>query len=87
MISFGFGEALLIFLFLFLIVLLLALLSPARSLEKNVRNRITDLIIVGLVLWHSPDTKFAGMVIFFYGFGILMYEKYKEGKREALNSK
>ena len=86
MLSFGVSEALLILLTLFVILLLFAVLNPAKSLEKSIRNRITDLIIVGLVLFYSPNLKIAGMVIFIYGFGLLLYEKYQEGKREALNT-
>lgn len=84
-VSFGVNEMIIVLLVIFIIVLLLVLLSPAKSLERSVRNRIADLLVIGLVLWHAPDFKFAGMVIFFYGFGILLYEKYQEGKREALD--
>ncbi len=86
MLSFGVSEALLILLTLFVILLLFAVLNPAKSLEKSIRNRITDLIIVGLVLFYSPNLKIAGMVVVTYGFGLLLYEKYQEGKREALNT-
>jgi len=86
LLSFGVSEALLILLTLFVILLLFAVLNPAKSLEKSIRNRITDLIIVGLVLFYSPNLKIAGMVVVTYGFGLLLYEKYQEGKREALNT-
>lgn len=86
MIGFGVNELIIILLVIFLILLLVSILNPAKTLERSTRNRVKDLIIVGLVLWYSPSSTLAGMVIFFYGFGLLLYEKYQEGKREALNS-
>ena len=87
MVSFGANEMMIVLFVVFIIVLLLSVLNPAKSLEESRRNRVKDLIVVGLILWFSPSAKIAGMVIFFYGFGILLYEKYQEGKREALNSR
>ncbi|WP_456477754.1 hypothetical protein [Geoglobus ahangari] len=87
MVSFGANEMIIVLLVIFIIVLLLSVLNPAKSLEESRRNRVKDLIVVGLILWFSPSVKVAGMVIFFYGFGILLYEKYQEGKREALGQK
>ncbi|NOY11242.1 MAG: hypothetical protein GXO67_03990 [Archaeoglobi archaeon] len=87
MVSFGANEMIIVLLVIFIIVLLLSVLNPAKSLEESRRNRVKDLIVVGLILWFSPSVKVAGMVVFLYGFGILLYEKYQEGKREALNSR
>jgi len=83
---FGANEMIIVLFAIIIIVLLLSVLNPAKSLEENRRNRVKDLIVVGLILWFSPSVNIAGMVIFFYGFGILLYEKYQEGKREALDS-
>ncbi len=83
----GVNELIIILLLIFIMLLFLSVFNPAKSLEENKRNRIKDLLIAGLILWFSPSVKIAGMLIFLYGFGILLYEKYLEGKREALNSK
>ncbi len=82
------------------LVLLLGLVyyfRQAHASQKN-RNRIIDLLVIGVILLASPklsayiNTRFtsepagindpfeiAGILIFAYGWGILIVEKFREG--------
>lgn len=60
----GTNELLTILLVIFIIVLLLSVLNQAKSLEESMRNRVKDIIVLGLILWFSPSAKIAGMVIY-----------------------
>ena len=86
MISLGANELMIVLLLIFIMLLFLSVFNSAKSLEESKRNRIKDLLVAGLILWFSPSAKIAGVLIFLYGFGILLYEKYQEGKREVVNS-
>lgn len=71
-----------------------ALIRQMRTLEKAQARRILDLMIIGSILFwldifipqeRSGDIKIqttAGMLIFLYGYGLLVMEKYREGRRE-----
>ncbi len=69
----------------FLLILLFAIsvLRRAEKLEESKRFRVRDLIVVGFILSFSPTIQVAGILIFWYGFGILLYEYYKLGKSGA----
>lgn len=66
-----------------------------RTLEGYQARRIFDLMIIGAILYLldflMPQERggqtiilgTAGILIFLYGYGILLLEKYHEGRREA----
>jgi hypothetical protein len=66
-----------------------------RALEKSQARRILDLMVIGAILYlldflmpqerggQTIIPRTSGMLIFLYGYGILMVEKYREGKREV----
>ncbi|ADC65098.1 hypothetical protein Ferp_0932 [Ferroglobus placidus DSM 10642] len=81
----NFIQGFVVVLLIFALWILLAFL-PTRDLNESVKKRTRDLIIVGLILWLSPDLKSAGAFVFFYGYALLLYEKYQKGRKEVDNS-
>ncbi len=71
------------------------LVKQLRTLEKSQARRILDLMVIGAILYlldiFMPKTlggqtiilRTAGMLIFLYGYGFLIMEKYREGRREV----
>lgn len=71
------------------------LIKQLRTLESSQARRILDLMVIGAILYlldiFMPKTlggqtiilRTAGVLIFLYGYGILLLEKYREGRREA----
>ncbi|MFZ2411931.1 MAG: hypothetical protein WAW23_10200 [Candidatus Methanoperedens sp.] len=71
------------------------LIKQLRTLEKSEARRILDLMVIGAILYlldfFMPKTlggqtiilRTAGMLIFLYGYGLLILEKYREGRREV----
>lgn len=71
------------------------LIKQLRTLEKSQARRILDLMVIGAILYlldfFMPKTlggqtiilRTAGMLIFLYGYGLLILEKYREGRKEA----
>ena len=72
-----------------------ATIKQLRTLEKSQVRRIIDLMVIGAILYlldfllpqerggQTIILRTAGILIFLYGYGILLLEKYREGKREA----
>jgi Ca2+/Na+ antiporter len=72
-----------------------ALIKQLRTLEKTQARRILDLMVIGSILFwldiifpqeFSGEIKIqatAGMLIFLYGYWLLILEKYREGRRDA----
>ena len=70
-------------------------LKQLRTLESSQSRRILDLMIIGAILYlldflmpqerggQTIILRTAGLLIFLYGYGILLLEKYREGRREA----
>ncbi|TRZ88832.1 MAG: hypothetical protein D4R88_06865 [Methanosarcinales archaeon] len=70
-----------------------SLIKQLRTLEKTQARRIFDLMVIGSILYWldililqegSGGIKIqaaAGMLIFLYGYGLLVLEKYREGRR------
>ncbi|MEW6173385.1 MAG: hypothetical protein AB1510_10025 [Bacillota bacterium] len=59
----------------------------AHTSQKN-KKRIVDLLVIGVVLWVTPKLsthikmdpfEIGGILIFAYGWGILIIEKFWEG--------
>ncbi len=71
------------------------LIKQLRTLEKTQARRILDLMVIGSILFwldilipqgRSGEIRIqatAGMLIFLYGYGLLVLEKYRQGRREA----
>jgi len=71
------------------------LIKTTARLEKTQARRILDLMVIGSILFwldilipqeSSGETKIqatAGLLIFLYGYGLLLLEKYREGRGEA----
>ncbi|MBU4340057.1 MAG: hypothetical protein KKD46_03960 [Euryarchaeota archaeon] len=69
------------------------LFKQLRTLEKTQARRILDLMVIGSILYwldifipqeRGGEIKIqatAGMLIFLYGYGLLVLEKYREGRR------
>ena len=63
----------------------------ARSLERNHRARVVDVVIIGSIIYLisiisdiikiNPMT-LSGILTFIYGFIILIYYKFREGLKE-----
>lgn len=95
MISIGIAEMLAVIFVLVIIYAAYSLLKQLRTLENSQARRILDLMVIGLILYLldfflprelAGQTKIlgtAGMLIFLYGFGILLLEKYREGRKEV----
>ncbi len=72
-----------------------ATIKQLRTLEKSQARRILDLMVIGAVFYlldflmpqerggQTIILRTAGMLIFLYGYGILLIEKYREGRKEA----
>lgn len=66
-----------------------------RTLESSQARRILDLMVIGAVFYlldflltkerggQTIILRTAGILIFLYGYGILLLEKYREGRKEA----
>lgn len=66
-----------------------------RTLESSQARRILDLMVIGAILYlldifmpkglggQTIILRTAGILIFLYGYGILLLEKYREGRKEA----
>lgn len=71
------------------------LIKQLRTLEKFQARRILDLMVIGAVLYlldifmseglggQTIILRTAGMLIFLYGYVLLLIEKYLQGRREA----
>ncbi|MDD5616750.1 MAG: hypothetical protein PHH85_11165 [Candidatus Methanoperedens sp.] len=71
------------------------LIKQLRTLEKTQARRIFALMVIGSLLYwldifipqeRSGGIKIqaaAGLLIFLYGYGLLVLEKYREGRREV----
>ena len=71
------------------------LLKQLRTLEPSQTRRIQDIMITGAILYllnvftprelggQTPVLTMAGTLIFLYGYGLLLIEKFREGRREA----
>ena len=71
------------------------LIKQLRSLESSQARRILDLMVIGAVLYlldfimpqerggQRIILRTAGLLIFLYGYGILLLEKFREGRREV----
>lgn len=69
------------------------LIKQLRTLEKNQARRISDIMVIGSILYwlnifipqeRGGEIKIqatAGMLILLYGYGLLVLEKYREGRR------
>lgn len=74
-----------------------ATLKQLNTLEKSQARRILDLMVIGAILYlldflmpqerggQTIILRTAGMLIFLYGYGILLLEKYREGARGKIN--
>lgn len=72
-----------------------ATIKQLRTLESSQARRILDLMVIGAILYlldflmpqerggQTIILRTAGMLIFLYGYGILLIEKYREGRRET----
>lgn len=71
------------------------MIKHLRTLDKSQARRILDLMVIGAVLYlldflmpqerggQTIILRTAGMLIFLYGYGLLILEKYREGRKEA----
>ena len=72
-----------------------ATIKQLRTLESSQVRRIFDLMVIGAVFYlldflltkerggQTIILRTAGLLIFLYGYGILLMEKYREGRRET----
>ncbi len=70
-------------------------IKQLRTLENSQVRRIIDLMVIGAILYlldfllpqerggQTIIMRTAGMLIFLYGYGILLLEKYREGRMEV----
>lgn len=70
-------------------------IKQLRTLEISLSRRILDLMVIGIILYllellmpqerggHTIILRTAGLFIFLYGYGILLVEKYREGREET----
>lgn len=85
-----------VFLLILSILFYRSIIKHTLTLKREDRNRILDLLIIGsIIYWMGlmslPDANklsdmqftLSGMLIFVYGFLILLYKKYKEGYEEG----
>jgi len=91
----GIGEILVGIMAIVLAYIAYVLIKQLRALEKTQARRILDLMVIGSILFwldilipqeSSGETKIqaaAGILIFLYGYGLLLLEKYREGIGEA----
>ncbi|MFZ3383956.1 MAG: hypothetical protein WA144_08525 [Candidatus Methanoperedens sp.] len=71
-----------------------ATIKQLHTLDKSQAQRILDLMVIGAILYlldflmpqerggQTIILRTAGMLIFLYGYGILLLEKYREGKKK-----
>ena len=82
----------------FVIVVLYAAYTTIKqlhTLDKPQARRILDLMVIGAILYlldflmpqerggQTIILRTAGLLIFLYGYGILVLEKYREGRRDV----
>ncbi len=91
----GTAEILLGVVILILAYIAYSLIKQLRTLEKSQAHRIQDIMVTGAVIyWLNLFTPrelggqmlvltTAGMLIFLYGYGLLLIEKFRQGRREA----
>ncbi len=84
-----------ILIFLAIIYAAYTTIKQLRTLEKSQARRILDLVVIGAILYlldifmpkglggQTIILRTAGMLIFLYGYGLLLIEKYRQGRREA----
>ena len=84
-----------ILIFLLYAYIAYTLVKHLRTLESSRARRILDLMFIGAVLYlldifmpkglggQTIILRTAGLLIFLYGYGILLLEKYHEGRKEA----
>jgi hypothetical protein len=70
-------------------------IKQLSTIESTQARRILDLMVIGTILYlldffmpqgrggQTIMLRTAGLLIFLYGYGILLLEKYREGRREA----
>ncbi len=95
MIVIGTAEILLVVFIIVVAYTAYTTIKQLRTLEASQARRILDLMVIGAILYlldiFMPKTlggqtiilRTAGMLIFLYGYGLLLVEKYREGRREA----
>lgn len=93
--SIGIAEILFIVLIAVIAYIAITIVKQLRTLEKSQAHRIQDVMVIGAVLyWLNIFTPrelggqtvvltAAGMLIFLYGYGLLLIEKFRQGRREA----
>ncbi len=91
----GVAEIFFVLIFLVLFYIAYSLIKQLRTLEKSRARRIQDIMVIGAILyWLNLFTPrelggqtviltAAGMLIFLYGYGLLLIEKFRQGRREA----
>lgn len=70
-------------------------IKQLRTLETSQARRIFDLMIIGAIIYlldffipqerggQTIILRTTGLLIFLYGYGILLVEKYREGREET----
>ena len=70
-------------------------IKQLHTLESSQARRILDLMVIGAILYlldflmpqerggQTIILRTAGLLIFLYGYGILLIEKYRQGRKEA----
>ncbi len=93
--SIGVAEIFLFLIFLVLSYIAYTLIKQLRTLETYQARRIQGIMVVGAVLYwlniftprelggQSVAFTAAGILIFLYGYGLLLLEKFRQGRREA----
>ncbi|HJH27012.1 MAG TPA: hypothetical protein C5S37_09650 [Methanophagales archaeon] len=80
------------------VIAFILIIRSTLTLEKQDKNRIIDLLVVGAIIYLThmimptystiyEPTALAGSLIFLYGFLILIYKKFEEGYRESRKEK
>jgi len=71
------------------------LAKQLRTLERSQARRIQDIMVIGVIFYllnaftprelggQTPVLTMAGMLIFLYGYGLLLIEKFRQGRREG----
>jgi hypothetical protein len=93
--SIGIAEILFIVLIAVIAYIAITLVKQLRTLEKSQARRIQDIMVIGAVLYwlniftprelggQSVVFTAAGILIFLYGYGLLLLEKFRQGRMEA----
>ncbi len=93
--SIGVAEIFFVLILLVLSYIAYTLIKQLRTLEISQARRIQDIMVTGAVLYllnlftprelggQTLVLTTAGMLIFLYGYGLLLIEKFREGRREA----